>query len=278
MFAGRHLLIATKHKKEIVLGPLFEKNFGLKSFVATDFDTDILGTFTGEVERKQEPVQTVRMKCLKAMELYGCDLGIASEGSFGAHPFIPFLPANEEFLIFIDSKNNLEIIARELGLETNFSAEEITTWEELVEFAGRAEFPSHGLILRNTLKNHTPLFKGITNWKHLKTSFDMLRKNNFKILVETDMRAMYNPTRMKVIEKAAQKLVEKIKSCCPHCNYPGFSIIEAKPGLSCNLCGSPTRSTLSYLYECQKCSFKKEEEYPHGKYSEDPAYCDFCNP
>jgi hypothetical protein len=46
--------------------------------------------------------------------------------------------------------------------------------------------------------------------------------------VETDMRAMYNPSRMTVIQNATKK--EKINSCCPHCNIPGFGITDAKRG------------------------------------------------
>lgn len=96
--------------------------------------------------------------------------------------------------------------------------------------------------------------------------------------METDMRAMFNPTRMKVIETATHKLVDKIKSCCPQCNTPGFGITDRKEGLPCSLCGSPTHSTLCYLYTCQHCGFIKEEMYPNHKTAEDPGCCALCNP
>jgi len=73
------------------------------------------------------------------------------------------------------------------------------------------------------------------------------------------MRAMYNPTRMKVIESAAIKLANKITSCCPNCNTPGFGVTDAKRGLPCEWCRFPTRSTLSHIYICQKCSYVKEK-------------------
>lgn len=92
------------------------------------------------------------------------------------------------------------------------------------------------------------------------------------------MRAMYNPTRMKVIEKTTNKLVDKINSFCPQCNTPGFGISDAKQGLPCSLCGCPTRSTLSHIHTCNKCSFTREEMYPHKKLNEEPTYCDYCNP
>lgn len=278
MFKGRRLVIATKHKKEIVLGPLLEKNLEVKTFVPENFDTDLYGTFSGEIERKDEPVSTVRKKCLEAMEKNSCDLGIASEGSFGSHPHVPFMPGNEEVIIFIDKKNDLEIIGRELTLETNFSGEEITNWKNLKDFADRTKFPSHALILRSKEKDAEQIIKGVSDWKSLDSWYRKLSRNGNSVFVETDMRALYNPTRMKAIERAGQLLVEKIKSCCPHCHTPGFGVTEAKQGLLCSLCGSATRSIRSYIFECQKCSFKTEEEFPQKKLSEDPEFCDFCNP
>ena len=131
MFKGRKLVIATKHEKEKVIAPILEKELGVKCFVTPDLDTDLLGTFTGEVGRKDDPIITARKKCLIAMELSNCDLSVASEGSFGQHPYLPFVPADDEFLLFIDKKNNVEIIARELSTETNFNGKQINTEEEL---------------------------------------------------------------------------------------------------------------------------------------------------
>lgn len=278
MFTGRKLLIATKHEKEKVITPLLEKALGVKCFVAENFDTDILGTFTGEVERTDDPVSTARSKCLIAMSLNDCDLAIASEGSFGVHPFLFFIYADDEIVMFIDKKNDLEITARELSTETNFNGEKIKTEKQLFDFAEKSKFPSHALILRKSKEDYTEIIKGITDRGQLKKYFNEFLEKYAVAYVETDMRAMYNPTRMSVIGRAVQKLVDKINSHCPQCNTPGFGITEAKPGLPCNLCGSITRSTLSYIYTCKKCSFTKEEMYPHGKITEEPTYCDFCNP
>ncbi|MCH6199585.1 hypothetical protein MMU07_08345 [Aquiflexum sp. LQ15W] len=278
MFQGRRLLIATKHKKERVIGPLVEKALGVSCFVTQNFDSDVLGTFTGEVDRKHDPITTARQKCLMAMEMTDCDLGIASEGSFGQHPSLFFVNADEEFLIFIDKKNNLEIISRELSAETNFDGREIQTEEGLFDFANSVGFPSHGLILRKGREENTEIFKGITDEKQLVEVFRKLHQKYGSLYVETDMRALYNPTRMGVIEVATKKLLDKISSLCPQCRMPGFGITDAKSGLKCSLCGSPTRSTLSYIRQCLHCHYFEEEIFPHKKTEEDPMYCDFCNP
>ena len=60
MFKGRNLIIATKHQKEKAIAPLIEKALDVKCLVSTSFDTDQLGTFTGEVERKYDPFATAR--------------------------------------------------------------------------------------------------------------------------------------------------------------------------------------------------------------------------
>ena len=278
MFSGRKLLIATKHEKEKVIAPLLEMELGVKCIVTENFDTDMLGTFTGEVDRKDDPVTTARKKCLLAMQQYDCDMVVASEGSFGMHPSMFFIYADEEIVLFIDKKSDLEIIAKELSTDTNFNGEEIKSEEQLKDFAERIKFPTHGLIVRKEKEDFTEIVKGITDWEKLKTTYNHFLEKYGAAFVETDMRAMYNPSRMKVIEKATQKLIAQIKSCCPQCNTPGFGITDRKEGLPCSLCGIKTRSTLSYIYTCKKCSYTKEEMYPNKITEEDPMYCDMCNP
>lgn len=278
LFAGRTLVIATKHGKEQVLKPLFEDTLGVTCILADGLDTDVLGTFTGEVERTLEPLPTARRKCELAMELTGADLALASEGSFGAHPAAFFLPANEEWLLFYDRKNHLQIHARHLSIETNFAGEEIGSLEALEAFAEKALFPSHALILKNQKESFLEIQKGITEPSLLLEFGEQLLKTYGTLYAETDMRAHFNPFRMKVIGEAAQLLLEKICSCCPSCSLPGFAVVTSQPGLPCSWCGTPTRSTLSQTKTCTHCGNSEELLHPFGKTAEDPMYCDRCNP
>jgi len=278
MFQDRKVIIATKHQKENVIAPILEKELGVRCFVDNTFDTDTLGTFTGEIERRHDPISTAREKCLQAMKINNCDLGIASEGSFGPHPTLIFVSADDEFLIFIDTINNIEVIVRELSTSTNFNGKQIRSQEELMIFAKGIGFPEHGLILRKSKDENLDIHKGITDIEILVKSFEELSSKYNSVYAETDMRAMYNPTRMNVIREATIKLVQKIKSICPQCQMPGFGITDAKKGLECSLCGSPTNSILSYIYVCGHCQFTKEDMFPNKKTTEDPSYCDYCNP
>jgi uncharacterized protein YqkB len=266
------------HGKEKVIAPVLEKQLGVKCFTINDFDTDVFGTFTGEIERKNNPVITAKAKCLAAMKVANCDLAMASEGSFGNHPAIYFATANEETLLLLDIKNNLEIWARKLSTDTNFYGCEIKSINEIDAIAELVKFPSHALIVRKSREEFTHITKGITSRSILETQCLTLIKKYGSAFLETDMRAMYNPSRMAVIEKVTYKLVEKIKSLCPKCNCSGFGITNALGGLPCSSCNYPTHSVISHIYTCQKCNYTLEKKYPHNKTSEDPMYCGKCNP
>lgn len=278
MFKDRKLVIATMHEKEKVMSPILELHLGVSCFVEMSIDTDLFGTFIGEIERKDGPIVALRNKCIEAMKISGCDLGVASEGSFGSHPDIFFARANDELVILIDSKNNLEIIERELNTDTNFDCSIINSLSELDDFAKSIGFPEHGLIMKKSENDLHFVVKGIKSWEGLYDAFYKFKKKHDSVFLETDMRAMFNPTRLKNIELATFKLVEKVKCLCPNCDFPGFGITSSKLGLPCNYCFSPTRSVLSYTYSCLNCSFSQEKLYPNKIKNEDPMYCDLCNP
>ncbi|NDE60988.1 MAG: hypothetical protein EB038_02005 [Cyclobacteriaceae bacterium] len=277
-FEGRQLVIATMHQKEQVLKPLLEADLKVKVIVANGLNTDLLGTFSGEVARTSDPLTTARKKCELALELTGCDLALASEGSFGAHPSAFFLPANEEWLLLMDRKHQLEIHAHHLSLETNFSGQEFSNMEELDAFASKVGFPSHGLILRRSKDHLEGILKGISDPEQLRTAAQRLIETQGSGFVETDMRAMLNPTRMAVIQEAGEKLLRKINSRCPACGFPGFDVVSLESGLPCSLCGRPTASIKAQHLGCAHCQHKEVVPHPQGKSSEDPMYCDHCNP
>ena len=275
-FEGRQLLIASMHQKEQVLQPLLESSLKVTVSVAHGLNTDLLGTFSGEVARIADPLTTTRKKCELALELTGCDLALASEGSFGAHPSAFFLPANEEWLLFLDRKHQLEIHARHLSLETNFSGQEFHTLEELEAFASKVGFPSHGLLLRRRKVNPEGILKGITDPDQLRNAAKDLLETQGSGYVETDMRAMFNPSRMQVIGETAQLLIQKLNSCCPSCQLPGFAVTAAEPGLPCSLCGTPSSAALAHLLLCSHCQHQEKVEFPHGKKQRIPSIVRFA--
>ena len=271
-YTGRKIMIASMHGKEDAIGPVIKGLLDSNYEVISGFNTDQFGTFSGEIVRKDPPLETLRKKITAAYELTGEALIIGSEGSFGPHPYMFMVPANEEWVMLKDFVNDVEFIGHHLTVETNHAGEDITNIEELTSFCDRVGFPSHGIILKagdTILKDPDP--------ENLEQTAALLLQKYGTLNAETDMRADRNPTRMKAIEKAAQQLVSRILSPCPSCGFPGFWITDTVTGLPCRLCGSPTRSILSYIYSCRHCGCMEERPNP-DKTTEDPMYCDFCNP
>jgi hypothetical protein len=277
-FEGRKLVIATKHKKECVIGPPLKTAFGLDFFSSVGFDTDDLGTFSGEIERLHHPMDAARIKCNMGMDLYNVDLAISSEGSFGPHPHVFFLPADEEYLMLVDRKNNLEITVKTITTDTNYGSITLLSIENLSEFLTRVKFPSHGLILKKSAKDNGYIEKGIVCEKTLFERVDFYLNSFGQCYLETDMRATFNPTRMQVIKELVEKLVVEMLQICPKCNFPGFSVTEVVRGLVCADCNMPTKSVKELIRTCKKCHYSLIEINTEIKKVEDPMYCDFCNP
>jgi hypothetical protein len=278
MFKDRTLVIATKHAKERAIAPILERELGVRCVSSEGLDTDLLGTFTGEIERELDPLAAAREKCNRAMDAAGCDLAVASEGSFGRHPVMVFVAGGDEMLLLVDRANNLELVVREISPNTNFATAQLREESELLAFAEQAGFPAHALILRKSRDSGEHMHKGITERSVLLETFRALRDLLPEVCVETDMRAMHNPQRMEVIAQATQKLVALINSRCPQCTMPGFSVTEVVRGLPCELCGLPTNAASRHISICSHCGFTQELRNPDGKAAENPMYCEFCNP
>ena len=239
-------------------------------------NTDEFGTFSGEVERTKAPLEAARQKCMRAIELSHCDLAVASEGSFGPHPVAGFLPVNEELLLFIDARKNIEIAVTHISTKTNFGSCTAKDNEELDDFIARAKFPEHAVILREP--GGKIIQKGLQDKQELMRLFNHNLTQFGSVLIETDMRAHLNPMRMKNIYDCAKKLIATIEGKCPECAWPGFAINSVISGLPCENCDMPTKSTLKHVYICKHCGFTREKNNPHGKQKEDAMFCDFCNP
>jgi len=270
------------HKKEDAIAPILESELGVQARVPNNFNTDIFGTFTRDIARPADQIATARLKAKKALEITGETVAIASEGSFAPHPDLPFIASNREIVVFIDLLHELEIIGQEISTETNFNSQSVRTIEEAELFARKIGFPEHGLVVMLDAKssNSDEIFKGITTEEQLRESvtFALSKSSIGTVHIETDMRALYNPTRMQNIAKATRNLINKISQICPNCTCPGFDVIEQRRGLPCGLCRLPTSAIRSIIYQCQKCSFQQEKLFPHGVTTADPAQCMYCNP
>ena len=278
LFKGRSLAIATMHGKEQVIAPVIEKALGVKAILPVNFNTDDFATFAGEKARYLTPLETAIAKAKKACELTGCTLAVASEGSFGPHPTLYFMSADDEVMVLVDTENDLHFKARLISTTTNFNGEAFNNWLDVKIFADKIGFPAHALIARQNAADVEDLTKGLNSWSLLESTVANYLTKYGSVFLETDMRAMHNPTRMNVIEQVTQKLLEVILNDCPRCKAPGYDICEVVQGLPCSECGSATKATLAYQYKCNSCNYASIKEFPNGKAYENPQFCDYCNP
>ncbi|ARV61832.1 hypothetical protein BZZ01_27270 [Nostocales cyanobacterium HT-58-2] len=282
LFTNRVAVLATMHQKEKVIAPIVEQELGIKVIVPEDFETDRFGTFTREMKRVGTQIEAARLKAETAIAITGESLALASEGTFGPHPINPFLPYNREIVLLLDKTNGLEIVGQEVSIQTNFNHKVVESLEEAQDFADTVGFPEHGLVvmLNSSPKSTDEMIKGIKMPEQFveAVQFALHNSKDGKVYIETDMRALYNPTRMQNIAKATHDLVRKLNHACPNCSCPGFELVQRIKGLPCECCNSPTQLTIAAIYKCQKCGFSQQKLYPDRLEKADPSQCMYCNP
>lgn len=278
-YSGNCFIIATKHAKSQAIMQPFWDMLGA-SVIEYVVDTDRLGTFSGEVERIGTALECAKRKCEWSFEMLGSGAQylLASEGSFGPHPLMPFIACDHEILYFIDRKNNFHLHLSLLSEKTNYQMQEIESLEELQLFASTALFPSHALILKTISIDNPKIFKGLCAQDSLEDAFKECKKSSNKIWVETDMRAHMNPSRMNVIEQLARNLARRLKSHCPSCATPGWGQVQIEKGLECSDCGVKTQMVKHEIFGCTKCEYKEIKERSDGIKYADPGQCQYCNP
>jgi hypothetical protein len=275
-YRGAKAVIATKHNKGILVAPTFSKHLDL-SVEEVSVDTDELGTFSGEVER----VGTVREVVIKKAELgisvSGNPIGIASEGSIGADPLLPFINSDIELMALVDQERALVIIESLRSTEIIAQTVKISKDSDITNFLTRADFPNHALILRSEDKPVSFCVKGISDMKALDQAILNGLKDFPTLILENDLRAHCSPSRQKNIAALAEKLALRLTHLCPECRAPGWGVIGHRKGLPCQECGEVAEGALAQeILGCGRCEFTEL-----GKslaQSIDPAQCQLCNP
>lgn len=278
MYTDCTFYLTTKHQKsEALLTPCKEiLGAHISEFF---FDTDTLGTFSGEIPRKKTSRETVREKCLISIMHSTNPYALATEASFGPHPQNPFIPSHFEQIYFVDSIRNFELCVSKIFTNTNYFMGIASTLNELIEIAEKCFFPTHGIILKeHPYEKNSVLIKDSMTYEDLHKGYHSLttQKSNKKVIVETDMRAHRNPTRMNNIGALGYELFTRLLETCPTCHLPGWGIIEQLPGLECARCGFSTPLAKYNVYGCVSCPYKITHEIPQQAAT--PTVCPYCNP
>lgn len=282
-YEGQRVLVATMHGKEAAIVPPLFKHLGALGVLAQALDTDQLGTFSGEIERLYSPEDTLREKIASGLANSDLKLAIASEGSFGPHPLIPFVALHEEKMMWVDKERGIELMETILTTDTNYDSLILKILDELPDdFLQRVNFPSHRLIVRpHSAHANAPILKGIATMDALVEGIKatLALPDTQQVLIQTDMRAHHNPTRMKVIVTLAEKMALRLKQLCSKCGCPGWGVVRRTYGLPCSDCGRPTKLELAQIYGCGGCGHEEEIRPEAEAVSFAQAkWCDYCNP
>lgn len=274
-------VLSTMHGKERAIGPTLEQGLGLRVALAMGLDTDRFGTFSRDVERTGSQLDAARAKIAAGFDYAPyARVGLASEGSFGPHPYIPFLPLNRELVLLIDRERGLELTGYFASAETNYGHAVVTDMVAAAAFAERSKFPEHGLIVMGCVDAEPApglaLFKDVVDHAALEEAVGQVVAKCGAAFVEADMRAHRNPTRMRAIERAASDLVRRFHSTCPGCRHPGFDVTE-RTGLPCEWCGLPTHVVQTEVLTCLACGHR-EERLTTSATTADTQHCESCNP
>ena len=275
LYQGCDVALLTQHGKEALLRAPLAQGLGCRLVHTDQFDTDRLGSFSGDIPRQGSQLQAARAKAQLALALTELPLALASEGAFGPDPYTGMMPWDLEILLWCDPQRELEVVGQADGAAMHLQRD-VDDWEAMLAFATSAQFPSHHLVLR-TADPTGPVFKGLRDEAALRDAFLRCQSHGGAVCAESDLRAHANPTRQRVIVQAAHNLVAKLQSHCPRCHLPGFWLSQHTPGLPCRVCFKPTRLPVEEIWQCPACQLQEARRLQLKQFA-DPAHCDACNP
>jgi hypothetical protein len=249
---GRRAALATRHRKEVAIGPALGL-LGLEVVVA-DVDTDGFGTFTGTVPRAGTPLEAALAKAAAGLDRDpAAALGLASEGAYGQEPGIELVAAR--------FASGVAVVGRHLAWDVPSGGIEAATVEEGLRFADA--HPGLAFVVGAV--------PGIAR----DALEDALAAAGPGARLQIDLRAMVHPARMDAVGAAAADLARRLASACPACGGCGWGREAAIPGLPCADCGVPTSAPRADRSRCPWCGHEVVAERAGRA---DPAECGVCNP
>lgn len=273
----RKIALATKHGKLAQIAPAFEQLQGWKVELVV-IETDKYGTFSGEVPRVLSPKEAAIQKAREGALAGNLKYGLASEGTIGPHPQLPFINTDLELMAFVDLDRDITIIETLLSSQIQAYTAEVDQDTNFDELVNKLDLPFHAanIVIHN--EKEAEYIKGIREPEELKSHiFEALKDSAVRVEVQNDFRAMNSPSRQANIQLLAEKLVARMASNCPACNEMGWGKTGFEYGVPCRDCNLMATSVAnSEKLGCISCDFTQLVSL--GRDYADPSQCDYCNP
>ena len=276
-YDAQHIALATKHGKEQQIAPAFTELLNAEIVVA-DVDTDILGTFDRRIARTNSVLDTAIAKARMGMNELQLPYGIASEGTIGPDPMVPWVASDIELVVFVDDQRELIVHEMVRSLEIAAHSVTVTDIDELDAALSKFSLPTHAVIVRPERDDDDPVIKGLRDNVAIRAAVaECLARGPVRI--ESDHRAHCSPSRQAVIAATATKLAQRLASACPECDSPGWGITGTVRGLPCASCANNVaRAIRAHLWTCASRSCEYDRTVDVDVSTADPAQCDCCNP
>jgi hypothetical protein len=277
-YANARIGLATIHGKELAIAPPFRRVLDAEVMVAPGLDTDLLGTFSGEVPRPDALVETCVLKAELAFRTLDVDCALANEGSYGPIDRVPLMPSGMEIMAFIDRRRGVRLIETLASSRTNWRLWRFKAGDPRVVPAVKAlGFPSFGVFVIAGSDPSRPV-KDLSRLEDVVSAVDReaSRSQDGEAILISDMRAHRNPTRMGVLRALAWKLAKRLERLCPHCRAPGFGAIGTRRGLPCEACGTPTHWIAFTVEGCTACGHTEARPRGDGRCTAPNLSCVTC--
>ncbi len=275
-YRGSVAAMATMHDKTALVGPVLAEVLGLDVIDAV-VDTDVLGTFSGEVRRVASPLDTAVTKARMGMAAAGVTIGVASEGTVGPSASASFLQVAKELVVLVDDERGIVIADTELAYDLVAMGVDVCAGEDLAAHLRRAQFPAHAVVVRPAAGG-TLVFKGVRDLEVLHRAVERCcnLSTDGRARIETDLRAHMCPSRRPIIARAARRLAARVATACPACTSPGFGLVRFEIGVPCEWCGRDAEVVRARVLGCVTCREESVEQMTTGP--ADPGQCSWCNP
>lgn len=216
---GPTILIATMHGKEQVLGPALS-SIGFQVLLPIGYDTDALGTFSGDIRRPGTAFDAALEKARRACDATGIARAVSSEGTY--RPSQTLFPGarNAELLAFVDRETGIEFVEYVTDTETQFANGRVPpniSAPEVKALLKQIGWPQvKALVVPNDPGNGvlpSLVFKGIGDEAALAEAFAecAAHSDDGWVHLETDLRAHMNPTRMASIARVSERLIARLR-------------------------------------------------------------------
>lgn len=213
------ILIATMHGKEAVLGPMLA-DLGWHVLLPIGYDTDGLGTFSGDIRRPGTAIEAALEKCRRACDATGVPRAVSSEGSY--RPCQKQFPGarNVELLAFVDRERGIELVEHLVDVPTRLVKGRVPPdlhsplVKELLVAMGwpavRAMVVPHDPGL-GVMPDH--VYKDLDTEQDLAAALQACAviSGDGHVHLETDLRAHMNPHRMASVAMVGVQLVKRLQ-------------------------------------------------------------------